>query len=103
MNDTVCVRRPEHVHKGTSRFTEPLTVVKRVGPSTYLLSDGRKWNASKLARFPKESLASTSEDNETVFDGLIVHDDVLHNAPEPGPRRNPRVRNPPRWLTGFVR
>ncbi len=103
VNDTVRVQRPEHVTKGSSRFTEPLTVIKRVGPNTYLLSDGRKWNASKLAFFPKEALACTATDNETTIDGFMVPDDANHNAPEPGPRQSQRTRNSPRWLTGFVR
>ena len=95
VNDAVRVRRPEHVHKGSSRFTEPRTVVKKVGPSTYLLSDGRKSNASKLAHFPKQALACTSKDNEIVLDGLMVPENVVPNPPEPGPTRNIRVRNPP--------
>ena len=36
-NDTVRVRRPEHVPKGSSRLTEPLTIINKVGPNTYLL------------------------------------------------------------------
>lgn len=55
LNDTVCIRRYVHVYKGSCKFTEPLTVIPRVGPSTDLLSDRQKWNASKLAHFPKAS------------------------------------------------
>lgn len=95
VNDAVRVRKHQHVYKGSSRFTEPLTVVKKVGPSTYLLSDGRKWNASKLAHFPKQALACKSEDNNNMLDGLMVPENVVHNEPEQGPRRNLRVRNPP--------
>lgn len=102
VNDTVRVRRPEHVHKGSSRFTEHLTVVNKVGLSTYLLSDCWKWNASNLAR-SKEALAGTSKDNGTVLDGLTVPENMHLNAQEPGPRWGVRVRNPPRWLTDFVR
>lgn len=102
-NDTVRVRRPEHVPKGSSRFTAPLTVIKKVGPNNYLLSDGRKWNASKLASFPKRALISTGIDHDTTFDGLMVPENAQHYVPEPGPRQGQRTRNPPRWLTGFVR
>lgn len=101
--DTVHVRRPKHVPKGPSRFTEPLTAIKKVGPNPYLLSVGRKWNASKLAFIPKGALTSTGIDNDTTFDELMVPDNVHHNAPEPGPRRSQRTRNSPQWLTGFVR
>lgn len=83
--------------------SETLTVVKKVGPSTYLLSDGWKWNASKLAHFRKEVLTCISKDSEIVLDGLIMPENESHNAPETGPRRGLRDRNPPRWLTGFVK
>ena len=102
VNDTVRVRRPEHVAKGSSRFTKPLSVIKKVGPNTYLLSDGRKWNASKLAFFPKGALTPDS-DSDCTFDGLMVPENTHHNAPESGPRRSQRTRNAPNWLTGFVR
>ena len=119
VNDTVRVRRPEHVQKGLSRFTAPLTIVKKVGLNTYLLSDGRKWNASKLTRFPRDAMASNSDDNdnmldkdvldENVLDELLVPENILGanaalNAREPaGPRRNLRARNQPRWLADYVR
>ncbi len=103
VNDAVCVRRLEHVQKGSPKFTEPLTVIKKVGPSTYLLSDSRKWNASKLPRFLKEALACTRKDNETVFNGLTVPKNMIHNEQEPDLKWGLRVRNPPRWLTDFVR
>ena len=89
--------------KGSSKFTEPLTVIKKVGQKTYLLSDGRKWNTSKLASFPKGALISTGKPNDTTFGELMVPEIVHHNAPEPGPRWSQRTRNSPRWLTGFGR
>lgn len=79
-NETMRVWRPEDVPKGSSRFTEPLTVIKKVGQKTYLLSDGQKWNASKLVSFPKGALISTGKDHDTTFDGLMVPENVHHNA-----------------------
>ncbi|XP_057698600.1 uncharacterized protein K02A2.6-like [Corythoichthys intestinalis] len=101
VNDTVRVRRPEHVSKGSSKFTEPLTVMRKVGQNTYLLSDGRKWNVSKLAHFPKQAVNVATENHDAVFDSLALPENP--NVPDPVPRRSQRSRNTPRWLTGFVR
>lgn len=72
VNDTVRVQRPKHVPKGSARFTEPLIVIKKVGPNTHLPSDSRKWNTSKLNFFPKGALTCTDGDNDTTFDGFMV-------------------------------
>ncbi|CAL9701835.1 unnamed protein product [Knipowitschia caucasica] len=102
VNDSVRVRRPEHVPKGSSKYTEPRTVMRKVGQNTYLLSDGRKWNASKLAHFPKQVLTSIEhEQNNNVLDSFAMPEN--QNLPNPSLRRSQRSRNPPRWLTGFVR
>lgn len=61
--DKVRVRNPLHVMKGHRRYTDPLTVTEKVGDSTYILSDGKTWNASHLTAFP-DSAATT--DQETV-------------------------------------
>ena len=44
--------------KGPYRFSKPLTVLQQVNPSTFLLSDGKKWNASKLTLVPHVAAAS---------------------------------------------
>lgn len=108
VSDTVRVRRPWHVHKGSCRFIGPLTVIKKVGSSTYLLSDGRKWNASKLAPFPKKAMSYMDKDRGTVLDGLTLPENIHYenercHAPEPDTRRGLRNRKPPQWLTGFVK
>lgn len=46
--------------------TKPLTVVRKVGQNTYLLSDGCKWNVSKLTHFPKQALTDTEQNNDTL-------------------------------------
>lgn len=45
MKDTVRMRGPEHIPKGSSKFT--LTVVKKMGPNTFLLSEGQKWTLTQ--------------------------------------------------------
>ncbi|CAN7936996.1 unnamed protein product, partial [Ixodes hexagonus] len=46
--DFVRVREPPGGREGDLRCTAPLKVLKRRGPGTFLLEDGRSWNASKL-------------------------------------------------------
>lgn len=50
--ERVTIRKPYHVPKAHSRFTAPTTVRKRIGTNSFLLSDGKIWNASHLARIP---------------------------------------------------
>ncbi|KAA0721201.1 hypothetical protein E1301_Tti019607 [Triplophysa tibetana] len=45
------VRVRNHVPKGHRKFTDPLTVHKQLGVGTYVLSDEKTWNASKLTAF----------------------------------------------------
>jgi len=44
----VIIKKPEHVHKGSTRYTAPCLVIRRIGPNTFLLEDGKKYNASRL-------------------------------------------------------
>lgn len=44
--DWLTVKRPEQVHKGTPKFTEPFSIQGQMGLSTYVLNDNKKWNAS---------------------------------------------------------
>lgn len=46
VGDSVHVRKPMHMPKAHQRFAEP---VKKVGPATYLLQDGKKRHTSHLA------------------------------------------------------
>lgn len=48
----VRIRLPRATPKGHPRFSAPVRVEKRVGPNTFLLSDGKKWNAAHLAYSP---------------------------------------------------
>ncbi|GAA6095236.1 solute carrier organic anion transporter family member 3A1 isoform X1 [Tachysurus ichikawai] len=71
--------KPGFIAKGCSKFTQPFEVVSQKGPATYLLSDGKVWNAIHLAPTPPTNssvptsqpddaclLPSTSESPETV-------------------------------------
>ncbi|KAJ8390797.1 hypothetical protein AAFF_G00099290 [Aldrovandia affinis] len=48
--DKVRVRKPFHVKKAEARFASPVSVERQTGPSSFVLSDGRRWNAERLSR-----------------------------------------------------
>ncbi|KAJ8336764.1 hypothetical protein SKAU_G00379840 [Synaphobranchus kaupii] len=84
--DRVRVRNPLHVPKGHQRFSAPLTIREKVGDSTYILSNGKTWNASHLTVFP--DTATTDEDT--------VESQVDRS---PRPRRNSCQ---PGWLRDYA-
>lgn len=84
--DWVRVKKPEHVHKGTSKFTPPLPIQRQIGPSTFVLSDNKRWNASRLTRYPAGPGLPAVEKS--------------HTAPVT-PRRGARTATAPAWLMGF--
>lgn len=47
--DLVRVRKPVHVRKGESKFSDPMQIIMRKGTHCYKLSDGQTWNVSHLA------------------------------------------------------
>src|SRR4029434_2883931 len=60
--DRVRVRNPLHVPKGHRKFSDPLTISKKIGEGTYRLSNGNTWNASHLTGFPTTTHTPTHED-----------------------------------------
>lgn len=46
--ETVRIRNPHHVAKAHPGFTSPATVRKCIGPNSFLLSDGKVWNAINI-------------------------------------------------------
>ncbi len=103
VGDWVCVRIPTHVLKAHPRFTNPSQIVHKLGACTYLLSDGKNWNASYLAR----TVAPVSEG--TGMDPVDLSVQVLPSPSPPAPqasevlqRASARDRRPPHWLDDYV-
>lgn len=97
--DWVRVKKPEHVHKGSTRYTAPCLVRRRVGPNTFLLEYGKKWNASRLTGVPNEvfiSLGKTTEEKPNV------QPQAQGDVKEQSPRRSARVLKQPAWMKDFV-
>ncbi len=49
----VRVRNAVHVKKGKFKFSEPLKVAQQKGPHSYMLTDGKTWDASHLSVLPE--------------------------------------------------
>lgn len=90
--DRVRVRKPMHVPKAGRKFTVPMLVNKKLGPSTYVLSDGKKWNAAHLSLVP-ETTQMTLE-NAQVNPGT---ENVVYE-----PVKSTRARQPPVWLKDYA-
>ncbi|XP_048853517.1 uncharacterized protein K02A2.6-like isoform X1 [Brienomyrus brachyistius] len=89
--ERVRIRKPHHVPKAHPRFTSPTTVRKRIGPNSFLLSDGKIWNASHLAKIPPVA----GQDCDT---SRLIHTGVSHSPSH----KQPRVKYKPKWLKDYV-
>lgn len=69
--ERVRVRIPRLVPKAHSRFSAPLTVEKRVSPNTFLLSDGKRWNVTHLARSHSATISGGQVDLHTAHSGYF--------------------------------
>lgn len=101
VGDWVRVRIPTHVPKAHPRFTNPRRIVRKLGACTYLLSDGKNWHDSHLAR----SVAPVSEtiDMDAVdLSFQFPPPPPVPQAPEALQRVSTRVRRVPRWLEDCV-
>ncbi|KAL7846430.1 hypothetical protein SRHO_G00214100 [Serrasalmus rhombeus] len=91
--DFVRVRKPTHVKKGKSRFTEPLQIARKSGMHSYQLTDGCVWDASRLAMLPAEFSLSTEEHNSSIQQ---PSPSVVNTGTER------RARWEPIWLKDYV-
>ncbi|KAJ8375109.1 hypothetical protein SKAU_G00056890 [Synaphobranchus kaupii] len=97
----VRVRKPGILPENQCKFTRPLRVVEKKGQYTYLLSDGRCWNASYLA---PASLQEKESDSELL--PLDFETTTTPTAPQTAvaapPARPVRSRRAPDWTKDFV-
>lgn len=81
-----------HVPKAVRKFTVSLSVDKKLGPSTYVLSHGKKWNAAHLSLVP--------ENTQTVLEEVQVNPGTENVVLEPF--KGTQVRQPQGWLKYYV-
>lgn len=90
LGDKVRIRKPFHVGKGERRYTKPLTVLRRTGPSTFVLSDGKRWNAARLSLHRETPRRDESNDRATPAE----------TSPRPAARH--RESHSPSWMKDYV-
>lgn len=72
---------------------------RRVGPNTFLLDDGNKWNVSHLTGVLNEVLISLGK----IPEGEPTLQPQAHEKEQQTiPRRSVRVPKQPAWLKDFV-
>ncbi|XP_041940375.1 uncharacterized protein K02A2.6-like [Alosa sapidissima] len=95
----VRVRKPGILPKTHCKFSKPLRVMEKRGQYTYLLSDGRCWNASYLA-----PVSLQMEEGEGEL--LPLNFEHTPATPQPDvatpPARPVRCRRAPEWTKDFV-
>lgn len=87
--DQVRVRKPWTVKKGEQKFTPPMTVVRQKSPHTYLLDDGRMWNASHLSSLSELNSAVSMHGGPRAMPNCRPMDSSGPKDPEtrlPGPK-----------------
>ena len=105
VGDWVRVRKPGFITKGRKVYSDPVQVKNKLSRHTYVLSDGKSWNISKLVKCKKPDVEPTE-----IFDDMFdSHDDPIVNVPQPQPsvntpvlRRSSRHRQPPKYLKDYV-
>ncbi|XP_064475539.1 uncharacterized protein LOC135389419 [Ornithodoros turicata] len=70
VGDFVRVKQPTHVRKGGRLFSTPRMIVASQGSSSFLLDDGKIWNASRLYK--------VSEEASHKYRKNVHHQDEVH-------------------------
>ncbi len=90
---TVRVRKPFHVGKGEMQYSNPLSVQRQTGPSSFIFSDGKRWNAARLSPCPENLKAIPRA--ETAEESLSPTQTLKRSSLQ-------RVRHPPPWTKDFT-
>ncbi|KAL1254363.1 hypothetical protein QQF64_016592 [Cirrhinus molitorella] len=99
----VRIRKPGITKKGHSKFTQPFKVVAQKGSATYLLSDGKIWNAVHLA--PAASCVTISDAASVAEDSFMPLEALQTPQMQVSPScslRPHRVRRAPVWSKDYV-
>ena len=95
VGDYVRVNTPNLPSKKARKFSDPQLIVKTKGPFTYVLEDGRVWNASKLSACPATLMTPTGQSNVSPKPHVPV---ATQLAPT---RHSTRTRTPPVWAKDY--
>ena len=114
VGDWVRVKKPGFITKGKKTFSDPVQVSHKLSKYTYVLTDGKSWNVSKLVKCQNPNTHDAEDVQTEMFDVPVpqnVQVNVPANVPQneapavnnPGLRRSDRNRRPPRYLDDYVR
>lgn len=95
--DRVRVKTPHHVPKAHPKLSKPQRIKKSVARGTYLLEDGKRWNARHLTRCYTE--ASGMQNTSPVLSPPV---NCTPPADPPSSLTGIRVRKKPPWLKDYV-
>lgn len=84
----VRVRKPFHVGKGETKYSNPLSVQQQTCMSSFTLSDGRRWNAARL------SLCLQRSNNAPQAHTVKENSSLIQTSTKTVPQRE---RQPPAW------
>ncbi|KAL3973851.1 tissue factor pathway inhibitor [Sarotherodon galilaeus] len=93
VGDRVRIRKPFRVGKGERQFTDPLSVQQQTGLSTFILSDGKRWNAARLS-------LCRAENAEPLQAGKEVENNTRDTPKRPSVPNRPRQL--PAWTKDYV-
>ncbi|XP_055005269.1 uncharacterized protein K02A2.6-like [Boleophthalmus pectinirostris] len=60
VGDKVRICKPFLVGKGERQYTDPVSIQQQTGHSTFILSDGKRWNATRLSLSAQRESSGTS-------------------------------------------
>ena len=90
---TVRVHKPFRVGKGEMQYRKPLSVQRHTGLSSFILSDGKRWNAARLSLCPESSTEARGA--ETAEESLSPIQTSERSSLK-------RERQPPPWIKDYA-
>lgn len=69
------VKKPSVSFKGDTSFSKPREVVEQRGPASFLLDDGRTWNAAKLSKVPARRTSNNGLQQQPACRDSSLHHD----------------------------
>lgn len=107
VGDWVRVKKPGFITKGKKTFSDPVQVSHKLSRHTYVLTDGKSWNVSKLVKCQNPNTDDSEEAQAEMFDVPVPQNVPVNvHVPQneaPAVRRSTRERRPPRYLDDYVR
>jgi hypothetical protein len=104
VGDWVRVKKPGLLMKGDRRYSDPIQIARKLSSNTYVTSDSKTWNVSKLIK------ARRTETNSSLYFDFEESDhssqiSKTNSKPEEEKqplRRSERVKRKPNWMKDYI-